>query len=398
MPEQLYTLRFWRACAVHFTGAMALAQFILFPLYIRQLGGTEWTIGLITGVGYAAAVAIRFLAGAWLDRLGRRALLLAAGVVHVASCLLYLTTLGIGPWIVVVTVLHGMAGGVLFATYFTYAADIVPPLRRAEGTAIFGLCGLIPNGLAPPLGERVIAVGGFAAYFVTAAAWALVSLALSTGLPEIERPWGPEPSPAHRWLAVLRKPVFRLPLFATVAFGLGTTAIFTFLAPFAEDSGLGDVGSFFLAYAVAAAVVRLLGGRIPDLVGADRVALPALAVLALGLAAVALIDSYPHLMICVGGVCGAAHGYLFPVLNSLVVARAPAGSWGTVVSLYTAMFDVGVMLGAPILGAVSHAYGYHLMYVVAAGVVAAGFCVMLVGQRAGTLPVARAESVPWEGA
>ena len=55
----LYTRAFWTACAVHFTGAMSLAMFVLVPLLIRELGGGELTIGLVLGVATAASVATR---------------------------------------------------------------------------------------------------------------------------------------------------------------------------------------------------------------------------------------------------------------------------------------------------------------------------------------------------
>ena len=39
--EPLYTAGFWHLCGIHFTGAMAAAFYILFPLYVRFLGGSE---------------------------------------------------------------------------------------------------------------------------------------------------------------------------------------------------------------------------------------------------------------------------------------------------------------------------------------------------------------------
>src|SRR3989442_9526345 len=88
----LYTRTFWHACSIHFTGAMAQSMFILFPLYVRHLGGNELTIGALAGTASAAAVAIRWPVGRGLDRLGRRRILfIASGLQAIAWMLLLLT-------------------------------------------------------------------------------------------------------------------------------------------------------------------------------------------------------------------------------------------------------------------------------------------------------------------
>jgi predicted MFS family arabinose efflux permease len=376
---KLHTPIFWYACGVHFTGAMGLAMFILFPLYVRALAGSEWTIGLITGVGYVAAVLARLPLEPLLDRLGRRGVLVGAGALHVAGCLLFLTTASLGVWLVVVTVIHGIAAGVLFAAYFIYAADIVPAERRAEGTAVFGLAGLLANGLAPALGERVIRRGGFGAFFLVAAGWAAVSFVMSFRLVEAGRLAGTAARLQRSIVRVVRDHGLGPIMLTTLTFGVGVTSVFTFLAPFAATLDLGSVGGFFACYAGAAALVRTVGGRLPDAIGLRRVLLPALALLGTGLFGLIGAGRHPAVLPAAGAACGAAHGYIFPILNALAVARAPREAWGAVVSLYTAMFDLGSVIGAPVLGAIALALGYQAMYLAAAAIGIAGFLIMAFG-------------------
>ena len=105
-------------------------MFVLVPLFVRALGGTELTIGLVLGVGTAASVATRPLVGMLLDTAGRRPVLLAAGVANVLSWLPFLGLRSVGPWLYVWATLHSIVWGALFAAYFTYAADLTPPARR----------------------------------------------------------------------------------------------------------------------------------------------------------------------------------------------------------------------------------------------------------------------------
>ena len=83
--------------------------------------------------------------------------------------------------------LHAVVWGALFASYFTYAADLTPPERRAEGIAVFGVFGLAPNGIAPMLGEAIIARWRLPAFLLTASGFAVLSVALTTLVP-VRRP------------------------------------------------------------------------------------------------------------------------------------------------------------------------------------------------------------------
>ena len=62
-PAPLYTRDFVTACLIHLAGALSLAMWMLQPLYVRALGGTEVTIGLVLGVSTATSVAAMVAAG-----------------------------------------------------------------------------------------------------------------------------------------------------------------------------------------------------------------------------------------------------------------------------------------------------------------------------------------------
>lgn len=365
----LYTRTFWLACATHFTGAMSFGMFLLLPLFIRRLGGDELTIGLVLGVGMAVSVAARPLIGYLLDRVGRRRVLLWSGVLNVVSFPPFVLLETTGPGLYALATLHLVIGGALFAAYFTYIADLVPVTRRVEGIAIFGVAGMAPNGLGPALGEELIARAGYEWFFLVASGFALVSVLVTTRLPE-RRPaadaTGPRPGGAVRdlWHTVLRGGLLRV-MVATVVFGAGIDVAFYFVAPFTRDLGIARAAPFFAAYASTTIGLRILGRRLLGRAGTHRIAVPAFAVFAAGLALLALLPA-PGVMLLAGIACGAGHGSLFPVMNALAIARTPPRLHGTVVSLYTGALDLGAVLGTPIGGAVAWTAGYRVMFLLAA--------------------------------
>jgi MFS family permease len=352
---------------VHLAGGMSLAMFVLIPLLIRELGGTELTIGLVLGVGTAASVATRPLVGMLLDRVGRRPVLLAAGMANVLSWLPFLGLHSAGPWLYLWATTHAVVWGALFASYFTYAADLTPPGRRAEGIAVFGVFGMTANGLGPMLGERIIAGAGFPAFLLTALGFAAVSVALTTLVPPrppVLRAADAVPHMSVRALVdAAAHPGLPLVLVVTIVLGIAINAAFFFVAPYTRDVGLARSGSFFAAYSATSVVIRLFGRRALDALGPHLISYPAFTIFGFGLAALALLPA-PGVLVLSGIACGAGHGTLFPVLNALAISRAPARLQGTVVSLHTAALDLGAVVGTPLCGFLAEFAGWRPMFAV----------------------------------
>lgn len=363
-PDELFTRRFWLACGVHFCGAMAMSLYILFPLVIRHLGGSELVIGAYAGLTGAAAVFARLPVGRWLDTMGRRRVLTVAGLLHVTAWCGFLSLDRLGIRSAFFVMVYGLASGSLFASYFTYASDITPISRRAEGISLFGIWGILPNGLGPLLGELLIRRLGFQAYFIAAASFAFISLCLSQFLPETVHALAK--APADPVAATAKGPNRGLlfVLVTTFLFGAAVNSILTFMAPFAQARGSGTVGGFFMSYACAAVAVRVLTPRLPDRVGLIRVLIPALFLYAVGILLVPRVSSVPGL-IFVGAMCGMGHGYAFPIFSVLAIEQVSPASRGRAVSWLTAMFDLGNTVANPLLGGIAEWAGYRTMFSVA---------------------------------
>jgi MFS family permease len=367
-PSELYTPAFLRAWLLHFTGAMSLAFFMLFPLFVKAVGGTELTIGLVLGVATAASVATRPVIGVVLDRIGRRRVLIWAGVWNVLSWVPFQFVTSPGFALYFWTVVHDLAWGALFTAYFTYAADLIPSGRRAEGVAIFGVAGMLANGLAPIVGERVIDAVGFHGYFGVAMVFGIASLAFSMGVPLSSGPTHvAEPPSLADVLPLARLASLRAVLLATIVLGIAINAAYMFIAPFTRELGIERTGPFFAAYSTTSIVIRLFGRRTLDALGPHGIAGPGFVAFAAGLAGLMMlphaVGGWTTLVLVVCGIgCGMGHGALFPVLNALAVSRAPAGKQGAVVGLHTAAIDFGAVAGLPLCGALAEWAGYPVMY------------------------------------
>ncbi|MEE8497902.1 MAG: MFS transporter, partial [Acidimicrobiia bacterium] len=265
MHSSLLTGRFITAWLVSLFSGLAFFLFVHFPGYIEDLGGSEVEIGLLVAVTALAAIAIRPQIGKEMDRRGRRPIILTGGAINIFVLLLYLTINSLGPWVYVVRIIHGFAEAMLFASIFTYAADILPDRNRTQGLALFGISGMLPIALGGLLGDFVLARWDFQVLFMTSVGFAVVTFALSFLLPEVIEPAGPDGGTS--FLAPLRQRDLLPVWWITIVFSLALAAYFTFLRTFVDESGIGTVGGFFAAYSATAIILRLTTGWLPERIG-----------------------------------------------------------------------------------------------------------------------------------
>ena len=114
-------------------------------------------------------------------------------------------------------------------------------------------------------------------------------------------------------------------------------------------------------YASAASLLRILFGSLPERLGPKRVLFPAVASMAIGYATLAGAQT-SGAVLSAGILCGIGHGFTFPILAGLVVTRARAAERGVALAIFTALFDLGVLIGGPLLGTVAQSAGYSAMF------------------------------------
>jgi predicted MFS family arabinose efflux permease len=370
------TASFARVTIANFFFFMNFASFFLLPLHVRDLGGSEHTIGLVMGTtGMAGLVIIPVLA-ILLDRLERRAFLLAGIATMGLAALGFLLVERIGPLLFVLRVVQGLAFAASFNAASTLAVEFAPPERRAAMLGIFGVSTLATHALAPALGELLIHVGGFHLLFVAAAACSTIAFAVAWGLPRaraaVAAPAVTAVTSAELYFTLL-----------TVGFcGLSFGAVITYVPTFVHDELSGPVSTFFLSYTGAAVLTRLVGGGLSDGIGRRTVIVPALALLGISLLVLATVRS-PVMLAGAALLFGTAQGFVFPTLNAFTIDQIDPGRIGRVQTMFNGSFNVGVTVGSIGFGAVIEALGYRSMFVCAAAMAGMALAVFVVATGRG---------------
>lgn len=365
----VFTPQLQRPFVVNFFSDLSFALLVHFPGFLKQLGAGEALIGTVAAVAGLAAVTVRPWVSQEMDRRGRKPLILAAGATRLLVALLYLTVDSMDAWAFMVRSAYVVAVAVTFTAVFTYAGDVAAPLRRTQALALFGLSGMIPGMFGAALGDLIIDRGGFSTLFMVVAGLDALTLLAATRLdPAIGR------SAAHEQVGFRQVITIRAlaPVWVMIGvFGAAFGSIQTFLRTFIDATQIGSVGLFFFYYSTTAVVLRLTSSHLPDRLGYRRVLYPAIAMQALGMVMLATTDRLADLVLA-GILAGAGHAFVFPILSRLVVERAPAADRGSAMGFFTALFDIAILIGGPVLGVVIENFGYPTMFMILAGLVALG--------------------------
>lgn len=331
------------------------------PRYVRgPLGDGNLAVGVVIGAYAVSGLLLRPVAGRLADRWGRKPTLIAGTLLLTLSGTFNLASLGLAGLIVARLVL-GAGEGALYTAGSAWIVDIAPISRRGRVLGLYGLAVWGGLSVGPLAGELVLDAGGYTAVWILAAALPLLGGLVATRITDPFRPQAHvEPHP-------LIAPEAVGPGAAIALASAGYAALAAFVVLHLEARGIGDGALVFAAFAAMLVLARLIAGDLPDRLGPSRVAIVTVLVEAAGLLAIAFAHSL--LVALLGAMAmGAAFSLLNPALMLIAVGRVSEGARGAAMGTYTAFFDAGVGIGAPIAGLAAALSGYEGAFVLAAAI------------------------------
>jgi MFS family permease len=294
------------------------------------------------------------VAAAAIRRFGYRMVLTAGAVLLGAPALAMLVR---EPQAVMVSVslVRGLGFGLCGVATGALTALLLPPERRGEGLGLLGVVSGVPAIVALPAGVWL------AGHHLAAAA---AAMATAAGLlPLVAIRWLPSEREARRTARAGRRPgaqgsggmagaALRLPLIfaaATIAAGV----LDSFL-PIAKGIPSNLSSAALLVQAITATLSRWQAGRHGDRYGHARLLIPALAVAALGMAAMMALGS-PVLIFAGMVLFGAGFGVIENATFALLIEQLPEAKAS---ALWNFAYDAGYGAGPAVFGLICVRTGY----------------------------------------
>jgi len=377
------------------------------PLFIVAMGGTEAQVGLVATAFSVASILMRFLINIVFRKADKTRTFLVGMLLTVVIIALYVLAGSVGN-IMALRILQGFCFGIVSTLCAATVADILPQSRKAEGIGYYGLGTILAAAVCPALGLYILSLYGFRTMFLIAAVFPLLAFIdglffkpprgkrniaiVETGTFQVEMPSAlleeqktkqeqaqeaiqPEAEQAADFaeketkLAFVLNRIFdrKLALQAglLVLLGICRSADMNFISLFASQHNIAFLSWYYIVQTGASFALRSFIGRLTDRRGYYWSIIPG----SFAMLASLLILSVTHssVLLLLAGLCsGLALGAILPTMQTWMFNSVESKKSRLASATYYNSFDIGIGIGAIILGNLVEISGFFLMFRAAA--------------------------------
>ena len=383
-PDSLWTRTFLLLCAAQFLGYAQNAMLApILPLYVTQLGGSPFIVGMVLATFAATSVIIRPLVGHWADRWSEAGVMIAGLLFQGASIFFCFI-----PWIGTTMLANGLRGigwGGLNTGGYSLLAHIAPQSRRGEASGVYSGVQSASSILFPAFALWLLQVwfGGFTAAFLATAIFSWIGAALgatmarhvthrarSNASSELSRQW---------WREIFHfiELDILLPSVMLLWLNLSLPSITNFSVLYARELGIINFGSFFIVVGVTSLLARPLLGRLSDKIGRDLSIAAGFGLQIIGLLAITTVSTLAGMISC---------GMLYMLGNALgssttlalALERADPERRGKQMATFSIAYPLSYGVGSLLTGSTVEVAGYVGMFLALAALQSLGLIFALI--------------------
>ena len=329
------------------------------PLFIKQMGGNESQVGLAMGAFMLSSVILRPFVGWLLDRFGRRPFIVWGLLLFAVAMSMYNWIGGIGG-LMVLRILHGMTWAVSTTAILTTVTDLIPSTRRGEGLGWSGMAMTLAMAIGPMFGLWVTENLSYHSLFLFTVILSTASLFLTFGA---KVPF--KPHTGVRKIELFEKSI--LPVMASIFLLFIAYGGITTFVPLFADSIKVNSGTFFLIYAATLVLIRPFAGKLSDRYSEKFVIIPALVIT---IVALVVLSFLTHLFgVIISAIMygiGFGFGSAQPALQAVTIRLVGPERTGVANASFSTATDLGIGVGAIMLGWVSQHTSYQILFTVSA--------------------------------
>lgn len=378
--QTAYGRPFWLSFVANALVMAGYAIFFRFADFITLLGGTEFHLGWIVGVGMVGSLLVRLALGVGIDQHGPRLIWLGSLVLLSLSCFGHMAVTSChGPAIYLLRMVFCSSLAGIFGASITFISFRVPVVRMAEIIGMLGTSTFLGMVLGAYLGDFLCdtqPIGRWQVDRMFLVAGTLVGCAL----PFVALATQNCPRPPRRkrppliWLLRRYQPGILIPAGIAAAMGLGLPGVF--LRPYTAGLGIDRIALFFGTYGLTTVLVRVCLRRLPARLGHRTMILAGLGGLAMSILSFLAVNA-PWQLVIPGLAFGISQAILSPSIVAANGTAFPKRYRGLGTTMAFVSFDFGSLFGAPTAGAILQYSGllglpsYPTMFVFMAVVVGA---------------------------
>jgi MFS family permease len=352
-----------------------------FPLYVTQLGGSPFVVGLVLACFAVTSVIARPLVGHWVDRWNEAGVLISGLLflgVSILVCLVPLieTTM-------LANALRGIGWAGLNAGGYALLASSAPEAKRGEASGYYSGVQGSAAILFPAVALWLIYApfGGFRVVFGVAVTLAFIGAGVGAAMSRYA------PSTVHKLKVEETRPWWRellsmedrevlLPSAMLFSLNMSLPAVTSFIVLYARDIGIEKFGSYFVVSGMTNLLARPLLGRASDRIGRSQSLAAGFILQIMALCLLTVVSNLLGVLISgalymLGSAIGGA------TTLALAVERANPQRRGKAMATYSIAYPLSYGLGSLLMGTIVEVGNYIAMFLTAAALAAAGLALAL---------------------
>ncbi|MFC6293715.1 MFS transporter [Lactiplantibacillus daoliensis] len=334
-------------------------QVPVLPLFGKKLGLTPAQIGIFVGAIMFAALLTRLFVPWFSGKFSKKVLLVVGILLYLLASVGY-PLLGSFGLLVLLRLFNGLGHGITTTYFATSAAAELPANKIGEGMGYFGIGTMVTASLAPLLALAIVQQFSFTAFFLSCIGILFAAMLAILGT---SQPKQPVIHTAKKAAIFDRQFIPQCSL--VFILGVLMSGVMTFTPIYAQLKHLTAISWFFFVAAVAGVVIRPIVGRSFDQRGPRLVLLISTVLLTVGMVMIAFIDRN-WLLVVAGIFYGVADGAIYPTLQAWVFKVTSVENRDTATGMFLNSYDLGMGLGAVVLGALVEDIQYQGMFLVLA--------------------------------
>jgi len=372
--DSIWTKTFLLLCGAQFLGYAQHSMLApVLPLYVTQLGGSPFVVGMVLACFAASSVIVRPMVGHWCDRWSEAGVMISGLLFQAASIFICFI-----PFVSATMLANGLRGigwGGLNTGGYSLLAHIAPESRRGEASGLYSGVQSSSSILFPAFALWLLHVsfGGFGVVFIATAMFSFAGAALGVimtrHMPKIARA-NAAPDPTRRWWREIFhfiEPDILLPSVILAWLNISLPSITNFSVLYARELGIIDFGMFFIVIGITSLLGRPMLGRLSDKIGRDLSIAVGFGLQLASLVLITFVSNLTGMIVCgtlymLGNAIGSS------TTLALAVERANPQRRGKQMATFSVAYPLSYGLGSLIIGIAVEASGYAGMFYIMAAV------------------------------
>jgi MFS family permease len=354
-----------------------MISFTLVPLYVRQIGGGDFAVGVQTTLFALFSVLLRFILGPLADSRGRKLSLLIGSAVF--------ATAPLGIWLspnlalmALVRVYQAIGMATFLSAATSYVADHAPKAKRGKAIGLYRTAVAMSVMIAPAIGMAIINDFGYGPFFIYTAALGGSGTLLVITLPEklgVRYEHGDTAYAAGEGVTAKELfDLFRIPDLRSVYAGIFALCmaggvLLTYITSYAKNfEVISNPAFYFTIRDGIGAVAAVSLGALSDKTGRDRLILPVLIFFSLGTVLLAFMGSFNPLLFYYLSAAFSGIGFAgaLALMVAKVVDAVPSRLRASALAFQESAIDGGNSVGIFIFGAALTLFSYASLFTVMA--------------------------------